>query len=420
MRLVFRLGGNDESWRPTNANEAEKPVLPALKNTLPSAHTPQNGLDLRRLAALLSNPASFNETPDEPAWRRIIELAERHQVAQVLYYNLKMHPAAGIPPEAVQRLRDIYLAAVSLNVKKYHKVDVILQAFAQEGIPVVPFKGAWLASLIYPNDALRLSSDIDLWIQKDRLDDARSLMASLGYTAHSKSERPQALQDALTGETQMFKENWPMVELHWNIFPGEWMRHTGLADEKAVWDRTQPWRGPVVRQLSTEDAIVQLCFHHAVSHQMSMPGLRLLLDLHFIREKLPVDWNKVAACARQWRVAAATWIVLDRFAGLFGDPHREIPLDRLSPSTLRKKVLRRFMRHEAAAENQHISSGPRRFLFLLFVVDRPVDSLHLLWRGIVPDRQWLILRYGLENAPPWRIRLQRLWHPFRVALKRNI
>jgi hypothetical protein len=44
----------------------------------------------------------------------------------------------------------------------------------------------------------------------------------------------------------------------------------------------------------------------------------------------------------------------------------------------------------------------------------------LLRQAFFPDRIWLTLRYGLQDAPAWRIWLQRLWHPLRTAFQRNI
>ena len=68
----------------------------------------------------------------------------------------------------------------------------------------------------------------------------------------------------------------------------------------------------------------------------------------------------------------------------------------------------------------HLSRGPRRFLLLLLLIDRPIDALALIGRALFPDRTWLTLRYGLQTAPRWRVWLQRLWHPILVTLRRPI
>jgi hypothetical protein len=105
---------------------------------------------------------------------------------------------------------------------------------------------------------------------------------------------------------------------------------------------------------------------------------------------------------------------------LFGDPERKLPLPDLKPSTLRRGILRSFVSTRNLVEGIKISSGPKRFVFLLALVDRPADALYLIWRALMPDRTWLTLRYGLQDAPAWRIWLQRMWHPLRIAWQRKI
>ena len=53
---------------------------------------------------------------------------------------------------------------------------------------------------------------------------------------------------------------------------------------------------------------------------MAAPGLRGLLDVALLARSQPVDWQAVAERAHDWRVAAATWLVLDLADALFGLP----------------------------------------------------------------------------------------------------
>ncbi len=75
----------------------------------------------------------------------------------------------------------------------------------------------------------------------------------------------------------------------------------------------------------------------------------------------------------------------------------------------RAKALRfqRLIFLRALAAGQSLPRGGISRLFLLLVVDLPRDALWLLARTFVPEREWLALRYGLEDAPGWRVRLQR-------------
>ena len=371
-----------------------------------------------KLIALLSGYGEGQEALTDPEWDRLLELAERNGVAQVLSTCLKAQNITA-PPVIEERIRNIRLSSAVRNMKLFHKLEKILEAFRNAGVVVVPFKGAWLAEAVYGDISLRSMGDVDLWVRRDQLDPVRKAMDSLGYVTQSKADRPLALQDAILGETQFFKKDSPMVEIHWNVFPGEWSRHTARIDEPVIWQRTIPYKDEIVRQLSPEDAIIQHCFHAAVSHQMSGHGLRTLLDLDLMRRKLTVDWKTLAERSCAWRVATATWFVFWMYVEVFGNPDGELPLKEMMPSQLRRKILRRFVSPESFLSGANIS-GPKRFAFLIALVDRPIDALYLVWRALVPEREWVRLRYGLENARGWRVWLQRLWHPFRIAWHREI
>ena len=352
-------------------------------------------------------------------WPALVALANRQSVAPVLYSRLKDR-AAALPLEAAAGLRESYLASAARNMRVFHELNQILVAFRAAEVSVIPIKGAHLARAVYDDVALRQMTDIDLWVPRDQLETARRVMQSLGYTAHSKADRPQALQDALAGETQMFKAGATLVELHWNIFPGEWVRHTAKVDEQEVWDRSIPFDGDAERQLSPEDAIVHLCVHLAVNHQMSGIGLRTLVDLDRARQKWSVDWKVVAQRARAWRVSTATWIVLSALAELFGDPEKQLPLQALAPSRLRQTILHRFAAPERLASGLNLSAGPRRFLFLLALVDRPADAIRLAWRALFPDRVWLTLRYESPDASSWLVWRLRFGHLVNVATRGDV
>ena len=375
--------------------------------------------DAERLIALLAGHADRIGILTESEWRRLIKYARKRSIAQVLFTYLKSQ-SVSLPPAIVETIREIHMVSVTRNMKLFHELEKILQAFHAAGIIAVPLKGAWLAETVYSNIALRPMGDVDLWVQRKQLDDARQVMHSLGYSLRSKADRPQALQDALAGETQLFKTGATMVELHWNVFAGEWLRHTARIDEQVIWQRTLPLNGENVRQLSPEDAIIHICVHLAVNHQMSMPGLRTLLDLDCACQRLNIDWGTVAERARAWRVSTATWLVLRMLTEIFDDPEEKLPLRILRPSPLRCRILKRFISPQKLVEGIKISSGPKRFVFLLALVDKPADAFYLIWRALMPDRTWLTLRYGLQDAPIWRIWFQRLWHPMRIALQRKI
>lgn len=365
--------------------------------------------DAKALLEFLAGRTLTANTMAELTWERLVALARQQQIAPVLYARLKQ---LGVEPPsaAASQLREIYVASAALNLRLFHELTKLLNAFQTAAVAAIPIKGASLAVEVYGDVALRPMADVDLWIQRRDLEAARSVMQSLGYTVQSHIDRPQGLQDALTGETQMVKANAPLVELHWNMFPGEWLRHTARVDEHAIWSRSIPTDRGFVRKLSPEDVIIHLCVHLAVNHQMSGSGLRTLVDLDWARRRWDVNWAMVARRALTWRVSYATWLVLRGLADLFGDPDGQLPLRELAPSPMRQWILSRFASSNRMAEGLELRSGPLRFLFLLLVVDRKADALLLVWRAVFPDRLWLTLRYDEPGASGWRVAALHLRH----------
>ena len=376
--------------------------------------------DARHLVALLSGHTDKLGGVTDAEWNQLINLAKKNGVSQMLYTALKTQ-CIPIPSVIAERVRTIHLSSAAYSTKMFHELDKVLKTFEDADITVVPVKGAWLSEAVYSNIALRGMSDIDLWVEKTEIEKARNAIESLGYVANiSRKDRPEALRNQILGEIQYFKSGFPMVELHWNIFRGEWLRHIAKIDEKIIWNRTHFYKSNIVRQLSAEDAIIHLCIHLAVNHQMSMSGLRTMIDLDVARKNLNIDWQIVVHRAKQWHVATSMWLVLNILNQIFGDSKKQLPLKELQPSLLHQWLLCLFVSPQALCDGLDIRESSKRFVFLFALLDKPLDAIMLLWRTIVPDPSWFTLRYGLQNAPRWRIIMQRVWHPLRMAWYRDI
>ncbi|MBA4416889.1 MAG: hypothetical protein C0392_03105 [Syntrophus sp. (in: bacteria)] len=367
----------------------------------------------------------FGDVPSmtEADWRQVIVEAQRHGVAPFLWYTLHNTSDCPQPPSGIQEtLRANYYTAVVHFMRREHELKEVLQTLTSAGVSVVLLKGAAVAYSLYPNPVLRTMGDVDLWIPHTQIVPARQALHTIGYTIHSQEDhRPQALKDVLAGETQMMR-NRPgagLVELHWNVYPGEWLRHTARIDETKIWARSVPIEGMNMRRLSAEDLILHGSVHCAVNHQMSDGVVRTILDIVLAQRTWEIDWEVLVRRAREWRVATAVWLVLSLVSEFFSDPKVQLPLCSIAPSRFRQRVLGWFVPGIPSSGNPKLTAGPLRFIYQLWLVDRPVDVIRLLWRGIFPDRTWLILRYKLQDAPKWRIWLQWIWHPLRLVLRRD-
>jgi hypothetical protein len=190
-----------------------------------------------------------------------------------------------------------------------------------------------------------------------------------------------------------------MVELHWSPFPGWWLARTAAMDETAVWDRLEPLEAnKVVYQLGAEDMAIQVAVHLAVNSQFSIAAVRGLLDIALTAKSRPVDWGEVARRAETWRVATAVWQALTLLDQLFGTPGLAAALQLLRPSRLRRWLLRKFVSAESILQGSDLRNGRSRFLLLLLLVDRRRDMIHLVWRTLWPEPEWLQARYQGQGS----------------------
>lgn len=333
-----------------------------------------------------------------------------HGLAAFAYHRLKRAGALGaVDAQILSALRGAYYSAVADAELHRRELQAALTALAGAGVTVVPFKGAVLAHLAYPDPACRPMGDLDLWATAEAMPRAQAVLEALGYRQHVKDTRPVEFQAQNGGEVQLggAGDGRGLVELHYSTFAGEWVRLTTTIAGDCIACRTVPVTvaGCPAWALGAEDAVLQLVVHLAVNHQMSYPGVRGLLDILLQARSQPPDWDLVAARARGWRVATAAWLVLSLTHALLGFADAAACSEVLRPAAWRRWLLRCFVNERSMLAGRDLTHGPLRFLFQLFLIDRPRDAGPLIARTLWPDDRWLTLRYGRSSLS---VRLRHL------------
>src|SRR5512147_912439 len=109
--------------------------------------------------------ARIRQRVQEPLdWGGVLDLAWHHGVGPLLYRNLSTACSDLVPAEALALLRQRTQAGALLNRVLAQELVVLCEAFAARGVPVMPIKGATLASSVYGDLALRDFSDMDLLV----------------------------------------------------------------------------------------------------------------------------------------------------------------------------------------------------------------------------------------------------------------
>lgn len=350
----------------------------------------------------------------QSGWELLIHRAELAGLAPMLYQTLLsaldgQESAESLSPHAVagmQTLKAAYRKAALIAMQRIAELRRLLDALNQAGICPVVFKGAHLAHTLYPTPACRPMGDVDLWVTHAEMPAAIAALETLGYQMAEKERRPHALTQHTDGEVRMVSHQvgQGLVELHWGVFPGEWLANAADIDRPGIRSRLTPTTllERAIQRLAPEDALIQIAVHISINHQMTANVLRSLLDIALLAQE-HVDWHVVAERATAWRVATAVGFTLDLARQLFALPALPEAIRPLVPTGVQRSLLNRFVSSHSILADRQLSASRLRLLYLLWMTDRPQDSLRLLTHSAWPSDAWLAARYGRSD---WAIRIR--------------
>ncbi len=281
------------------------------------------------------------------------------------------------------------------------ELDVLLQRFDSEGVPITVLKGMHTASVYFPEPGTRPMADIDLLIQRDALPVIGRVLSDLGFTRVGlvrgrETWSAPGPQVPLSLELTHCDNPWE-VDLHLTLDRRMVRGVTASLDPVRPDDLCQ-WRvGPVQVRVLAQPLLAAHLALHASNHFEITSLLRLVELAQMLRadvERATLDWT---ALARRLQ---------DSDAAAFAFPSLEL-VEKLVPGTL-DPAFRARIRDEAPAAVRHF-------------VDRtdPASAMQLFQRSIEAKLMWL---------PDWQARarwfLLRLWphdgddlHPPMEALR---
>lgn len=367
----------------------------------------------RYLLQHIVHRSTVGELPPCDEWGTLFTIIHRQQLAPLLYWAVQQNQSERQPPrDALLQLRRPYVAATIQALHQKQELRLVLTALHHCGIRPTLYKGAALAHTLYPTSACRTMGDLDLWVTVDEMATAQAALEALGYQPNPRAEHPLALQSQQDGEVQLIGGQCGKgaVELHWGVFPGQWLQRVATVDRTGVGQRRVPTElfGAPVYLLNQEDAMIQLATHLGISHQLSRFPLRILFDIALLDQQ-QIDWATVVDRAVAWRLTTVMSIVLDLLVAVFGEttltPAALAAADTLHKISGHRPFTQRWRNPAILVNQEKISTSRSRFLFLLSMIDRPQDVLHLLTRTLWPETEWLAARYGAATR---KVRVQHL------------
>jgi len=129
-----------------------------------------------------------------------------------------------------------------------------------------------------------------------------------------------------------------------------------------------------------------------------------------------VRWESLIERAVAFRARTAVYVGLLAAHRLLGTPVPAHVLEALRPTGLRLRALHCLAHLEADDRlNGPLEevSGVRQVVTYATIADRPRDVVRMVQSVLLPDREWLAVRYSLVSKRG--IRRARFTHPLRVA-----
>ena len=270
--------------------------------------------------------------------------AQAHGLLPLLHKHLS-GVADIIPGHFLSRLKRESVANSQSVLHLIGKQLRVYKLFNEHGIPVALFKGPLLAEMAYGEISLRQAGDIDLLINRQHFDHARSLLESLGYAMYPQLTAAQ-LASHLNNhcEIQFMRDDWfTVVDLHWDLAPRSFVFRVEV-DE--VMSRLQSvcLAGTVVETFGTEDSVLYQSMHGAKHLWRRLEWITALAET--LRSSPEINWEALldrAAGAHATRMLGLGLRLVEQFSDV------PIPFSRVEDTRFRRINAAHVAKHSRTA-----------------------------------------------------------------------
>ncbi|XZF76233.1 nucleotidyltransferase domain-containing protein [Bacillus sp. AL-1R] len=262
----------------------------------------------------------YSQTPTLPiesiSYEQLLEDIEFFSISGQIYYLLKKHNLLEQTPLFFQEsLKKNYTKVLYQNIFIKNEWEKIASLFDKSGIITIPLKGVTFAEKYFENIGARPTSDIDILIKPNHINQAIELIKSLGFIIN---------QDPITSHFHCsfskILPNSPIpltVEIHWNIMRED----TSSIDIEDFWNNAQPLQNyNYIYELSEYHTFYMICLH---GWRHNLDSLKYFLDImqliYILGEK--VDYEKLFQDAASHETLKRMLRTLSIVYGLFPELH---------------------------------------------------------------------------------------------------
>lgn len=345
----------------------------------------------------------IRETARKPLdWERLIYLARGHGLLPLLQKNLDLAGADEVPSAYREQLLAEARRVAARNLLLTNELLELLDAFSDNGIVVMPYKGPAVAVQVYGDLRLRGFVDLDILICRDDLAEVRKVISARGYNpvVELTAAKQRAIFRSECDEVFTRDNGEMLLEVHWAVTPPFFsfpLDSEGLFKRSVQIDLLRR----KVLAPSPEDLLLILCVNGTKDIWGRLETICCLAEL--LRRNPDLSWTRVLEESR--RLGAERMLLLGLYLAraLF-----EVPL----PDTLAKRIEESSKLHRIAQQVysrmfEHPEYRPTLFeltVFRLHCRERFRDRLnYCLRRMLTPtyqDVEFLELPHSLEFLYP--------------------
>lgn len=192
----------------------------------------------------------------------------------------------------VYQTRQLNAMAGAPELKRLYRV------LAAHGLRFVPIKGADLTYRLYPDSALRMIGDWDIWFHPDDCDRALAVLSEDGW---------QVLKNYSEDHSQVRKSDAhhysPFIRGRYIIEPHFTLANFEHVDLYGMWDNTAEYPGGDGQRILTTEMNLMMLARHAASNSYYHANLpKLLTDAAMVMQREKADFAKLRSMAAHWRL----------------------------------------------------------------------------------------------------------------------
>jgi hypothetical protein len=311
-------------------------------------------------------------------WEKLINIAIKQRVCQLLYFNFNRYGLkSSIPEQVLAQVKYAYYVNLKRNLLFERELLFISEKTGTKGLNTIPFRGMSLIYNAYNNHALRYMEDIDILIEPEDLQKLENILTEIGY-----QQRPYTFcsmdECRITNFDKKISE-----DLYMTIEP-----HTAIAKARPyrmslpyLWKRSIPINlgDKTISILSKEDLILSTAVH--MRRHTRKLTLKFAVDTAAILSagENTLDWDYIIKNAKDNHMVSNLYLSLYLAKELLD---ADVPLQvitRIKPNSF----IDFLMRITINKHNFFFLTVARGTILRILTFDKPNDFFYYLWHGFL-------------------------------------